>query len=63
MCPEDSELKDDLINQVISIGGVCRTAPATPGLLNSTLMEVMSIIWHNEEIEKAKESSKRYCKE
>ena len=28
------EEKGDLVNQLISNEGVCRTAPATPGLLN-----------------------------
>ena len=32
-CFEDSELKDDSINESISDKGVYRTAPATPGLL------------------------------
>ena len=32
-CLEDSERKDDRLNQSISNAGVCRTAPATPGLL------------------------------
>ena len=26
--------KDDLVNQLMSDKGACRTAPATPGLLN-----------------------------
>ena len=29
---EDLEEKDDSLNQLISGGGVCRKAPATPGL-------------------------------
>ena len=33
-CIEDLEEKDDLLDRSISDGGVCRTAPATPGLLN-----------------------------
>ena len=32
-CLIDSERKDDSMNQLISDKGVCRTAPATPGLL------------------------------
>ena len=32
-CLEDYEQKDHLINELISNGGVYRTAPATPGLL------------------------------
>ena len=33
-CLEDSEQKDDRLNQSnMSDGGDCRTAPATPGLL------------------------------
>ena len=39
-CLEDSEQKDDSINQSINQSiidkGVYRTAPATPGLLNTT---------------------------
>ena len=31
---QDLEEKDESVNEVISDGGVCRTAPATPGLLN-----------------------------
>ena len=31
-CFEYLEEKSDLINQLINDGGVCRTAPATPGL-------------------------------
>ena len=31
---EDLEEKDWLLDQLINDGGVCRTAPATPGLLN-----------------------------
>ena len=31
---EDSKQKDHLLNQLISEKGVCRTAPATQGLLN-----------------------------
>ena len=30
---EDYERKDQLLNQSMSDGGDCRTAPATPGLL------------------------------
>ena len=30
-----SGLKDELMNQLMSDGGDCRTAPATPGLLIS----------------------------
>ena len=33
MCSEDISTKDQLINQLINAEGVCRTAPATPGLL------------------------------
>ena len=33
-CFEDLEEKDCLVDQSISGGAVCRTAPATPGLLN-----------------------------
>ena len=33
-CFEDLEEKDETINQLNYDGGVCRTAPATPGLLN-----------------------------
>ena len=37
VCFEDLEEKSDIVsllnNQLISEGGVCRTAPATPGLL------------------------------
>ena len=33
------EEKDDLINQLINDGGVCRTAPATPGLLNIYILQ------------------------
>ena len=36
-CIEDLEEKDDLLDQLISDGGVCRTAPATPGLLMTTV--------------------------
>ena len=36
-CFEDLEEKDDSINQSITDGGVCRTAPATPGLLNTLI--------------------------
>ena len=32
---EDLEEKDDSVTQLISGEGVCRTAPATPGLLIS----------------------------
>ena len=32
-CFEDSELRDDRISQLINNEDVCRTAPATPGLL------------------------------
>ena len=36
-CPEDSEQKDDQLNEIIRLSvnnkGVWRTAPATPGLL------------------------------
>ena len=32
-CFEDLGEKDELLNELISYGGVCRTAPATPGLL------------------------------
>ena len=32
-CLEDSELKDDLINEWMNYEGVYRTAPATPVLL------------------------------
>ena len=34
-CFEDLEEKDRLLNQSVNDGGVCRTAPATPGLLNT----------------------------
>ena len=30
---EDLEEKDESISELINDGGVCRTAPATPGLL------------------------------
>ena len=33
-CLEDSELKDEVLNKSMSNRDVCRTAPATPGLLN-----------------------------
>ena len=33
-CLEDSEQKDDRLNESMSKGGDCRTAPATAGLLN-----------------------------
>ena len=33
-CLEDSELKDDSIDESVSNKGVYRTAPATPGLVN-----------------------------
>ena len=33
-CLEDLEEKDDWINEWMSDEGVCRTAPATPGLSN-----------------------------
>ena len=33
-CYEDLEEKDQSISEIINYGGVCRTAPATPGLLN-----------------------------
>ena len=32
-CFEDLEEKDRSLDQLINDGGVCRTAPATPGLL------------------------------
>ena len=32
-CIEDSELKDESINQWLNYEGAYRTAPATPGLL------------------------------
>ena len=32
-CFEDLEEKDQLLNQSVNDGGVCRTAPARPGLL------------------------------
>ena len=32
-CFKDLEEKDDSLDQLISDGVVCRTAPATPGLL------------------------------
>ena len=36
-CLEDSERKDHLPNELMSNGGDCRTAPATPGLLKREL--------------------------
>ena len=35
-CFETWEEKDQLMNQVMNDKGNCRTAPATPGLLNTT---------------------------
>ena len=32
-CLDDSEQKDDQLNQLINYEGVCRMAPATPSLL------------------------------
>ena len=34
-CSEDISTNHDLINQSVGDGGVCRTAPATPGLLKN----------------------------
>ena len=34
LCFEDLEEKDRCLKQSVIDGGVCRTAPATPGLLN-----------------------------
>ena len=34
-CFEDFEEKDQLLNYSVNYEGVCRTAPATPGLLNT----------------------------
>ena len=33
LCFEDLEENDDLINELLSYEGVCRTAPSTQGLL------------------------------
>ena len=41
-CPEDSEQKNDQLNQSMSEGGECRTAPATPGLLITCFMFLFS---------------------
>ena len=35
-CLEDSEQKDDSMNESINYTGFCRTAPATLGILNTT---------------------------
>ena len=40
---ENLEEKGDLINQLISDKGVCRTAPTTPGLLNKYYYFVLSL--------------------
>ena len=42
-----------LINQSISHGGVCRTAPATPGLLNRAREKTKTVLkshWHGEQL-------------
>ena len=39
-CLEDSEQKDDSINESVNHKGNCRTALATPALLKSLLQEV-----------------------
>ena len=40
---EDLEEKGDSLNQLISDKGVCRTAPATPGLLKSNIQQKTDI--------------------
>ena len=40
-CLEDSERKDDLINESMNDKGVCKTAPAAPGLLISDLRDTL----------------------
>ena len=42
-CFEDLEEKDDPINQSVNVRGVCRTAPATPGLFNRKVKDVFYI--------------------
>ena len=50
-CLQDSEQKDDSnewyewINQLISYGGDCRTAPASPGLLMTTMGAHQGSLW------------------
>ena len=46
-CLEDSELKDDRLNQWMNNKGVCRTAPATPGLLKilKVLFLLLLAVW------------------
>ena len=42
-CFEDLEEKDDWLTETINDKGVCRTAPATPGLLKSNTL--ISGLW------------------
>ena len=46
-CLEDSERKDHLMNESVSDEGVCRTAPATLGLLITRLGVLYRKKWCN----------------
>ena len=51
-CFEDREEKDDWLTELISYKGVCRTAPATPGLLKKSFDKISSNILFQKEEEK-----------
>ena len=44
-CFEDFEEKDHSISESVNDGDVCRTAPATPGLLNMCVQP--HIVYHS----------------
>ena len=44
MYVEDLEEKDDLVNELMNDKGVCKTAPATPGLLKTISKNTLSFL-------------------
>ena len=51
--------KDQLISQSLNDKGVCRTAPATPGLLNIGILLLFSKLLFNETLWKIRFNTKK----
>ena len=54
-CFEDLEEEDRLINQSVNDGGGCKTAPTTPGLLNTDMQGEKFFVQKSSLVKKAAE--------